>query len=441
MRCQFSNAPWLMWILTFPLLLIGCSEDPPSVSPEVPSPPGLELSDFSSASECQSCHPQYFEEWDASMHHYASNDPIWMLANNGLQGSTQGRLADWCWQCHSPIGFLTGNTPDIFQFADLPDLVKEGVNCDVCHILRPPHTTTDQNIGYTLEPGPTKYALLQDPVPAMAHENGFDASFRRSEVCQECHDLIINSVPVEMTFTEWATSPYGAMGLECQDCHMPVYSGTAAFGGPVRENLHRHDFVGVDVAVTDFPGKAAQLAAVDVLLKKSASISVIAPTAAGLNDPVGVSVLVSNDRTGHNLPSSVFFNRQMWIEVTVWNGSDTVYRSGHLDANGDLMDRNSALRPNEDTDLTLFSGVLYKNGEETNVFELDSLVNNSLPPFAVHNAQYGFVIDRAGSWNLRVRLLFRPFGPYLFRGLGLDQYIAALPTFEMYTYASMIEVQ
>jgi len=417
----------------------GCSRD------EVSSPPAqgprFSLTDFSPAQSCSTCHPQYYNEWKGSMHRYAANDPIWMLANNALQTSTGGRLQSWCWQCHAPIAFLTDNTRPQFQFQDLPDIVREGINCDVCHVLRPPHTTTDQHVQYNIDPGAKKYGTLDSPIPSAAHEHGYDPSFSRSDVCRECHDLIVNHIPLEVTFSEWQNSTWGAMSVECQDCHMTTYTGQAAVGGPVRDGLHRHDFVGVDVAVTDFPNKAAQRAAADSLLKNSASMTVVAPSSADLIDSIQVTVRVENDRTGHNLPTSVFFFRQMWIEVKVWDALGTAYQSGQLDANGDLMDRYSELQPNGDPDLVLFGGTLYKNGVESNVFELDSLVNNSIPPFGVRTASYRFRVPRTGTWNVKVRLLFRPFGPYLFRAVGGDQYISELPIYEMALNETSIAVQ
>jgi hypothetical protein len=429
-------------LVVVPLLisLVACRKDDASV-PATQEPPPYHLSDFTSASACSTCHPRYYEEWSGSMHRYASNDPIWRLANNALQASTEGRLGKTCFQCHAGTAFVTGTTLPTFEFSELPDLVREGVTCDFCHVLRPPYKTTDQVIEYTLSPGRTKYGTLVNPTPTSFHNHGYDASYDRSEVCRQCHDLIVNHVPVEITFTEWQNSPWGAMSVECQKCHMQTYTGHAAVGGPLRENLHRHDFIGVDVAMTDFPNRTAQRVAVDSLLKNSVTMTLQAPATAQANDSVEIAVQVHNDKTGHNVPTSVFFFRQMWIEVTVFNGTDTVYRSGYRDANGDLMDRYSELQPNEDRDLTMFGGTLYKNGQESNVFELDSLVNNSIPPFATRTADYRFRIPTAGFWNVNVRLLFRPFGPYLFRALGADQYISELPIFEMETAASVIQVQ
>jgi len=421
------------------LSMTACRKDTPVPASEEQAL--YRLSDFTSAAACSTCHPRHYDEWSGSMHRYASNDPIWRLANNALQASTQGRLGKFCFQCHAGTAFVTGTTVPTFEFSDLPAIVREGVTCDFCHVLRPPYTTTDQVIQYRLSPGRTKYGTLLDPVPTGYHDHGYDPSYGRSEVCRQCHDLIVNNVPVEITFTEWQNSPWGAMSVECQQCHMPTYTGQAAVGGPIRENLHRHDFVGVDVAITDFPNKAQQRAAVDSLLKNSVTMSLEAPPAAPVNDSILIAVHVTNDKTGHNVPTSVFFFRQMWIQVTVYNGADTVYRSGHFDANGDLMDKNSALQPNADRDLTLFGGTLYRHGQESNVFELDSLINNSIPPFATRTATYRFRVPSAGLWTVSVRLLFRPFGPYLFRALNAQQYISELPIFEMETATSVINVQ
>lgn len=400
------------------------------------------LTDFSPAQTCSTCHPQQYREWAGSMHRYSANDPIWMLANNALQSATNGRLQAFCFQCHSPVSYVTQQTPPTFQFSDLPDLGREGVTCDFCHVLKSPFTTTDQHVGYTLSPGTTKYGTLSSPVATASHLNGFEPAYDRSEVCRNCHDLIINGVPTEMTFTEWQQSPWGTMGYSCQECHMQRYTGRAAVDGPIRENLHRHDFTGgVDVAMTDFPDKDIQRAAVDSTLKNSVTMSLTVPRSAAAGDSVRMSVLVYNNQTAHNIPTSVFFFRQMWIEMTVWRGRDTAYRSGYLDANGDLMDTHSSLNPGADSGLALFGGILYKHGVETNVFELDSLVNESIPPYGSRNVAYTCRIPAAGTWNARARLLFRPFGPYLFRSLGAHALIPQIPTYEMSSQEVLINVR
>ncbi len=424
------------YVLLFALGLMvfgySCKEsDPELITP--PQKPQYSLTDFERSEACSTCHPQYYNEWSGSMHRFSTSDPIWRLANNSLQASMNGGLGKTCFQCHAPMGFLTDNTKPSFEFSELNEQVREGIGCDFCHILRAPFKTTDQHIEYTIHPGPIKYGTLENPSPAGAHQNGYDATYDRSEVCRQCHDLVVNHIPLEVTFTEWQNSAWGAMSVECQKCHMQTYSGKAATTGPVRNNLHRHDFIGVDVAVGDFPNKAEQRAGIDSLLKQSATLTVNAPSTSALVESVHVAVTVYNDKTGHNLPTSVFFNRQMWIEVTAWKGSDTVYRSGNLDDNGDLMDANSALHPNEDHDLTIFNGAMYKNGQPSNVVELDSLVNLTIPPFASRIAHYTFKPTGTGTWHVKTRLLYRSLGPYLYRSFNVANYISEVPIFEMNT--------
>ena len=40
-------------------------------------------------------------------------------------------------------------------------------------------------------------------------------------------------------------SPYLARDTNCLNCHMQTYTGRATRGGPLRNRLHRHDFIGV----------------------------------------------------------------------------------------------------------------------------------------------------------------------------------------------------
>ena len=117
----------LFIVVAFLVFLFGCKKDE---TPPTDNNTGakFKLTDFESATSCSTCHPQYYEEWKGSMHRYSTSDPIWMLANNSLQQSTNGVLKSTCFQCHSPIGFLTGNAPPNFQFNDLKDIVREGIN-------------------------------------------------------------------------------------------------------------------------------------------------------------------------------------------------------------------------------------------------------------------------------------------------------------------------
>ncbi len=409
---------------------VGCTKTPHPITPPNDTTK-FSLTDFKSAEDCKSCHPQYYDEWSGSMHAYSSKDPIWNLKNNELQNSTNGELGTFCFQCHSPIAYLTGNTKKVFSIDELPPLVQEGVTCDFCHTLRSPHNSTYDVTQYNISPGNKKYGGIQNPVSNSYHENVYDASFSSSELCRECHDLVSNGIEAEITFTEWQRSQYGAMSVECQKCHMETYTGKAAINGPIRDNLHRHTFIGVDVAISNLPNREEQKRLIDSLLKNSATFSLIVPQTANTTDSTEIITKTINDKTGHNLPSAVFPSREMWIEITVWKNNDTIFRSGNLDQNKDLIASNH---------LTLFSGKFLKNGIESSVFDLDSLINNSLKPFETRESKYKVKFNSTGTWTIKSRLLIRPFAPKIFRSLNAHQYLNEIPTFEMANVEKQITI-
>lgn len=429
-------------ILTFSVLagvsmFFSCSEE--STRPDGGNPPDqgtMELSDFSSAAGCRTCHPDQFAQWEGSMHAYAFVDPVNTLWMNGLRDAVGAQvLGTFCVQCHSPIGALTGQTPPGFDKENVPALVKEGITCDACHMLQEASGTafSEAVYHYDVKSG-KKYAALPDPAPNTAHGSESKEFYNQSRACLPCHDLVNrNGLPSEITYSEWGQSPYLAMGMECQDCHMPSYSGQAAVGGPQRNNLRRHDFVGVDMPLlSDFSTSPDVRSRIETLLRNAVTVTSEIPDAVTSGGVLRFSVTINNDKTGHDIPSSVTFVRQMWLEITAVNGADTLYRSGYFDANGDLMDSHSELNPNGDPDLALFQSALYLHGEPANVFTADSIKVGSIAPFQARTAHYSIPISAAaaGTINLRIRLRFRTFPPYAIRGVEPEM-LARVPTFEM----------
>ncbi|MFQ5572210.1 MAG: multiheme c-type cytochrome [Rhodothermales bacterium] len=427
-------------------LLAGCSQESIVPFEEEPPAPLFRLSDFSSAESCKVCHPTHYDEWRGSMHAYSIVDPIHTAWLNGLRESLGAEeLGQMCVQCHSPIGMLTGETPIGFKKEELPPIVREGVTCDVCHLMTKASTTTftDAVYHYDAKSG-TEYGSIMDPVPNRVHPSEGRSFYSRSVACLPCHDLVNgNGLPVEITFTEWLVSPYGAMSVECQDCHMETYSGKAATDGPVRDNLHRHDFIGVDVAVLDdFPNKEEQRQKIEHLLQNAVTLTVECPDSASPNSTLAVEVTVTNDKTGHDVPSSVTFVRQMWVEMTVSSGATTLYESGYFDSNGDLMDENSLLNPAGDPDLMLFQSALFKDGEPANVVTADSIRIGSIAPLDSKSKTYMIPLP-AGlgpTIEVGVRLRFRSFPPYAIRD-GAAEFIDKIPVIDMETFQKTVAVR
>jgi hypothetical protein len=432
--------------MLFVLLLGGCSEETtkPADNPQNNNAQ-FELSDFSSALACKGCHPNHYNEWEGSMHAYAFIDPINTAWMNGLRNEVGAeKLGQFCVQCHSPIGFLTGETPIGFDKENVDPLVKEGINCDVCHLMEKASVTAlgDAVYHYDVKSG-KQYGSIMDPVPNEFHSSEGKSFFKQSNACLPCHDLINhNGLPAEITFTEWAQSLYAMSSVECQDCHMESYSGKAAVNGPHRNDLHRHDFIGVDIALLDdFPNKNAQRLKIEQLLQNSVTLSAEVPDSVKANSTLPIKVIVFNDKTGHDIPSSVTFVRQMWLEVTVTNGLDTLYKSGYFDANGDLMDEHSVLNPNGDPDLVLFQSALYKGSAPANVFTADSIRIGSIRAFESKSNQYLIPLSTisGNSVKVRIRLRFRTFPPYAIRD-GAAEFIDKIPVFEMEEFENSIIV-
>lgn len=416
----------------FLVLAGGCGGG--STSPPPGGPP-FKLSDFSAPETCQPCHPTHYAEWSSSMHAYSFKDPLFFAMNFAEHERTNGALAQFCIGCHSPIGTLTGTTPDgLFDPESMPDQVRAGISCDLCHtIVAATPGATEAGTPLALRPGNTKFG----PLPALQGDNFHRTEqkvelYENSTMCRACHNLTVRGIEVEETFDEWENSIYASRPDHCQECHMPVYRGPAALDGEERD-VHHHWFTGVDVTLTDgFPDGGNRARVVDQL-QNSAALAVAAADTVTPGDTLQVTVTVTNDRTGHSLPSGTSFSRQMWIEIIATTAdNDTIYVSGDLDANQDLRDADSELDPNGDPDLTNFTTVL-EGGDDVTVFTATGIQDRLVPAGASRSATYrvGVPVGAPGPVHVAVRLRFRPFPPFKARRLGHEDLVERIPIFEM----------
>ncbi|MEO1272498.1 MAG: ammonia-forming cytochrome c nitrite reductase subunit c552, partial [Myxococcota bacterium] len=97
---------------------------------------------FENPRECARCHSEHVADWEISNHAYAIKDPVFHAMIRMGQAQTEGKLGQFCVQCHTPTGMAMGQTPvvldadeDLFRqvFDDLDAVAQQGVSCDVCH--------------------------------------------------------------------------------------------------------------------------------------------------------------------------------------------------------------------------------------------------------------------------------------------------------------------
>ena len=437
--------------------------------------------------DCQECHAQHVAEWEISNHAYAAKDPVFHAMLKVGQASTEGKIGQFCVQCHAPVGMAAGQTEVIFDedqgifqqpLDGLDEVASHGVSCDVCHSIT--EVIEPKNARMALTPNGVKLGGIKDPVPTEAHASEYSPLHKESEVCGSCHAVTTpRGALAEETFGEWEMSEAAANGKTCQSCHMPVYRGKAAPGAPERE-LHRHTFVGVDVSLLppeEFPGYEEMREMTRTLLRESARIETQYNQAKS-----EIEVAVTN-LSGHALPTGATAERQLWGELIVRDADNNiVFESGTLDRHGDIRDNISyhSEAPGTDPQLLYHGQFLIEDQTLKSIsdevlavarkLELDLACNDiiqanedapeevavvtfpwqanwqcntMIAPDATSRHQYDLSDLVAGKYTATFRLLFRTFPPYFLRKLeaqgGLDPEVKTrVPTVEV--AASKIEL-
>ncbi len=439
-------------------LIVSCDDSGKEKSvTELPYQTTFKVEDFSPAADCQTCHPVYFEEWAASMHAYSMSDPIWFALQRSSQTAHKAvgeELGDFCVQCHSPIAALTDAITDHENFTisvsnTLPQQIQDGVTCDVCHTITHLPESTDiqtddqayETADFKLYTDGTRYGTLEDPQENTFHKSAFHAGYDQSEYCRNCHNLTVNGVDAEVTNSEWERSAFKAMGTECQTCHMPLYEGYAAEGGPLRKNLHRHYFPGVGTSILEDSQNELLIPAIAELLNGSAEVNFFEslPDTINLSEQLSIKLIVTNN-AGHNFPSGVPFTRQLWLEVFATVDGDTIFKSGYLDENGDIYDFHTDPDNAFDPQLNVFQTVLY-NDEGDSAVSVENMTwmnDNTLPVSGSKIVNYLLdlptIVPGGGSEiTISIRLLFRALPPYLLRKLSLYDELERLIIWEIDT--------
>jgi hypothetical protein len=304
---------------------------------------------------CMECHPKHFTQWSGSMHAYAADDPVFLAMNKRGQRETNGKLGDFCINCHAPMAKQLGFT-DFANFDPnvLPPAAR-GITCYFCHNVD--RVTSTHDNGLVLANDQTMRGGAKDPVDTPAHHSKYDqrmdSDLNQSEMCGSCHDIVVpaslngtRDVELERTFAEWkatffSSSDDPSLHTTCGSCHMIGSRLEAIADAPgvvARQfGFHSHDFPGIDVALTPFPQQAEQLAAVHSTLNPA--IKIVGPKpAVGPPQQSGgicvypdgrIEVRVDSLSVGHSFPSGATLDRRVWLEMKAYNGAgDVVCQSG-----------------------------------------------------------------------------------------------------------------
>ena len=414
----------------------------------IPASPTVDPKAINSADECAGCHKEHTRQWRMSRHAFAMRDPVFQRLVE-LRNATKNNTEDgFCTQCHSTVATRGGDCDAGFQFDALPKIAMEGITCESCH--KSTEVVRVFNAGHVLDDKATIGGPLKDPVANSFHGHREAPHMGTSEFCGSCHDVIETSgLPLERPYAEWSTSPAAKEGQQCQDCHMPLRKGTAAVGGPERE-VHSHLFIGVEAPT----GPSAGLTeaerdevhdAVEKLLLSATELALEVTETTPSGGQLDLVMTVYNKIGAHNFPTGSTFLRQVWLDVHVTDAKGApLYRSGDLDANGDLRDHWSELDPYGDSDLiTLSSRFIDLNGNRT-IFTWEAAEHTSEAIEPLKERTWTLFVpvpsDATGPLKVAVKLRFRAYGPFLLRLLGLADLVPQFPIWDIASAEAAVKV-
>lgn len=340
-----------------------------------------------------------------------------------------------CAACHTPLASKTPNTQNCGWSGchtdvttewsqgivprgpsplDLKGDAAEGINCDFCHKIGDVYLDAKTRLPYPDMPGILSYRLYRPPEGQQLFFGPFDDVTRRvtysalqeeSAFCAPCHygvfggvvgnGTVKDGVLIYNSYGEWLESPYSdpETGRTCQDCHMSaVASAYFVFperGGLPREYKPPHNHL--------MPG-----AGDETLLQNAVTMTT---TARLKGNQLVVEVSITNDKTGHHVPTDVPLRHLILaVRATGADGRPLALRSGPVlpDWTGNYAGQPGRYYAKilEDT---------WTGEAPTAAYWRDVRIikDTRLAAFATDTSRYTFAAPADGAVTVEARLIFR----------------------------------
>lgn len=236
--------------------------------------------------DCKECHQEITKEWEDSMHSKAWTSELFTREVNEerkLKNFFLRPIAPDCRNCHAPENITKLEKLEKPKYRKTDQSL--GVDCITCHYdgkrLNGPFEVENADCG--------------------AVKSEFFLQQERDKICSQCH---------EDEYKEWKGTKYEREGEGCVSCHMPeterpLVEGGKRFKGKLihlskPRKVRKHTFVG---------GHDTKL------MKESLTVKMEIQKDRG-------KIILTNDKTGHNIPSNKHGHRRLILTVNFVNNID-----------------------------------------------------------------------------------------------------------------------
>ncbi|MEE9466544.1 MAG: carboxypeptidase regulatory-like domain-containing protein [Candidatus Neomarinimicrobiota bacterium] len=361
---------------------------------------------------CEDCHLAIMSQWATNAHGRAVSNPRFFSLYNGtdLTGTSQidpGYLNDFpgtagnCANCHAPgagvDGYLTTNMNAV------RDVITAGLHCDYCHKIGGAYLNPATGSVYPNAPGVQSQRILRPPAGDNIFFGPYDDApdpdsylplMTQSQYCASCHQFRMWGTPIYESYEEWLTSPYAAMGIHCQDCHMAP-DGVTTNIAPGTGGFERDPMT---IATHLQPGAANV-----ELLQKTVSMTLFARQVV---DRIEVAVTIANTGAGHHVPTD-FPGRHLILEIDA--GDETGRSLAQL--SGPVVPEWGGPQAGQPGQAYAKLLMDLASGDYPVVsYWKQALIvaDNRIPALAADRSTYGFLLPAgADEIQLTARLLFR----------------------------------
>jgi hypothetical protein len=341
-----------------------------------------------------------------------------------------------CAACHAPLAAI--DAPYDTDPSTSDGIIKEGISCDFCHKILDVNLNRITGEPYPNMPGVLSFKFrrpfeghqffagpFDDVAPG---EDTYSPVQKKSQYCAPCHLGFFWGVKIYNSFGEWLESPYSdeKNGKTCQDCHMPTglndHFAQIESGGFLRNpsKIKSHRMLGA--MDKDF-------------LKDAVSMLVNASLE---EDSVKVHVEITNDNTGHYIPTdSPLRHLILMVLATDDEGNNLVQIGGPTlpdwCGKGDKLEGYYAGLPG-----MAYAKILreyWTEKEPTGAYwkQTQITMDNRIKSFETSTTNYTFSAPKNGKTRLEIKLLFRRAYIELMdqKGWNRDDIIIALETIEI----------